>query len=73
MKLSPVSRQELIRRLRALGWSGPYSGGKHQHMTKGNIQLTVPNPHHRKDIGVHLLKIVLDEAGISRAEWINAR
>ena len=73
MKLTPVSRQELIRRLRTLGWSGPYPCGRHQHMTKGNIQLTVPNPHHRKDIGVKLLKLVLDEAGISRAEWLNAR
>lgn len=73
MKLSPVTRQELIRRLRTLGWSGPYSGHKHQHMTKGNIQLTVPNPHHRKDIGAQLLKLVLDEAGISRDEWLNAR
>jgi len=73
MKLTPVSRQELIRRLRHLGWSGPYAGGKHQHMTNGNIQLTVPNLHHRKDIGVNLLKLVLDEAGISRDEWLNAR
>jgi len=73
MKLSPLSRQDLIRRLRALGWDGPYSGAKHQHMTKGNIQLTIPNPHGRKDIGVNLLKIILSEAGISRDEWLNAR
>lgn len=73
MKLTPVSRQELIRRLRSLGWSGPYAGGRHQHMVKENVQLTVPNPHHRKDIGVQLLKMVLDEAGISRDEWLNAR
>lgn len=73
MKLTPVSRQELIRRLRSLGWSGPYVGGKHQHMVKGNVQLTVPNPHHRKDIGVQLLKLVLNEAGISREEWLSER
>jgi predicted RNA binding protein YcfA (HicA-like mRNA interferase family) len=73
MKLTPVTRPELIRRLRNLGWSGPYSGSKHQHMVKGSIQLTIPNPHHRKDIGVQLLKIVLNEAEISRDEWLNAR
>ena len=72
MKLSPVTRQELIRRLRTLGWSGPYSGTKHQHMVKGEIQLTIPNPH-GKDIGVNLLKILLNEAEISREEWLNAR
>jgi len=42
-------------------------------MVKGPIQLTVPNPHHRRDIGVQLLKIVLNEAGISRDEWLNAQ
>ena len=42
-------------------------------MIKEDIQITVPNPHHRKDIGVQLLKLVLDEAGISRDEWLNAR
>ena len=72
MKLSPVSRQELIRRLRSLGWSGPFSGAKHQHMVKGNVQLTIPNPH-GKAIGVGLLKMLLNEAGISRDEWLRAR
>ena len=72
MKLSPVSRQELIRRLRSLGWSGPFSGTKHQHMVKGNIQLTIPNPH-GEAIGVGLLKMLLNEAGISRDEWLRAR
>ena len=73
MKLTPVTRQELVRRLRNLGWSGPFAGGKHQHMVKGAVQLTIPNPHHRNDIGVQLLKIVLNEAGISRDEWLSAR
>lgn len=70
MKLSPISRQHLIKRLRALGWEGPMAGGKHQHMVKGYIQLTIPNPHGGKDIGVNLLKLLLSEAGISRQEWL---
>lgn len=70
MKLSPISRQDLIKRLRGLGWEGPVSGGRHQHMFKGPVQLTIPNPHGGKDIGVNLLKLVLNEAGISRQEWL---
>lgn len=73
MKLSPVTRTDLIRRLRALGWAGPYAGTKHQHMVKGSLQLTIPNPHGKKEIGVNLLKLLLNEAGISRDEWLNAR
>ena len=73
MRLSPVSRNELIRRLRLLGWEGPVAGGKHQFMVKGPIQLTIPNPHGSGEIGVNLLALILKEAGISRNEWLNAR
>ena len=73
MRLAPISRQDLIRRLRSLGWTGPFAGAKHQHMVKGNIQLTIPNPHGGREIGVNLLKIILSEAGISRDEWFSAR
>lgn len=69
MRLSPISRTDLIKRLRALGWQGPFAGGRHQHMAKGGIQLTIPNPHGGKEIGVNLLKLLLAEAGISRDEW----
>ena len=69
MRLTPIRRPDLIKRLRALGWEGPISGRKHQHMVKGNLQLTIPNPH-QGDIGVNLLKIILKEAGVARDEWI---
>ena len=73
MRLSPTSRSDLIRGLKRLGWVGPYSGGRHQYMVKGPRQLTVPNPHGGRDIGINLLKIVLDEAGISREDWLRQR
>jgi len=57
-KLKPISHKELVRKLRKLGFDGPYSGGKHLFMIKGNLTLTIPNPH-RKDISVELLKRIL--------------
>ncbi len=33
-KLSPVSWTELVKRLRKLGFDGPYQGGKHPYMIK---------------------------------------
>ncbi|MXW94104.1 MAG: hypothetical protein F4110_01035 [Acidimicrobiaceae bacterium] len=53
-RLAPVSRQQLIRRLRRLGWSGPVQGSRHAHMVKDEHQLTIPNPH-LGDIGADLL------------------
>lgn len=63
-----VKRRELIAGLRALGFKGPFSGGKHEFMTRRTVVVTIPNPH-RGDVGVGLLKIVLDQAGVSRKEW----
>ena len=53
-RLTPVSRTEFVRRLRRLGYEGPYSGGKHAFMVRGNLTLRIPNPH-GSDIGVGLL------------------
>jgi len=64
----PISRRELIRGLRALGFEGPFSGGRHQFMLRGEVVVAIPNPHGR-DIGVGLLSRVLRQAGVTRSEW----
>ena len=66
--LGPIKRRELIAGLRHLGFSGPFTGGRHEFMQKGDVSLTIPNPHGR-DIGPHLLAKVLRQAGIDRSEW----
>ena len=53
----PLHRRELIAGLRALGFKGPFSGGKHEFMQRGEVVLTIPNPH-RGDIGRKLLAIL---------------
>ena len=40
----PIKRKELIYYLRQVGFSGPYSGGKHQFMLKGHLRVRIPNP-----------------------------
>ncbi|EHQ36404.1 type II toxin-antitoxin system HicA family toxin [Methanoplanus limicola] len=69
-KLSPVSWNEFIKRLRQLNFDGPYQGGKHPYMIKGDLILTIPNPH-QKDISVDLLSRILKQANITREEWLN--
>ena len=66
--IRPISRRKLIMRLRDLGFSGPFSGGKHQFMSRGTIDVHIPNPH-VSDISTHLLIRILDQAGVSREEW----
>ena len=38
----PVKRREFIRKLRALGFDGPYSGTRHQFMISGQHRQTLP-------------------------------
>lgn len=64
----PVSRDDLIRSLRKLGFQGPYRGGKHQFMIKGKLRLTLPNPH-VQEIGRDLLSRILRQAEITKDEW----
>lgn len=66
--LKPVKRRELVRRLRELGFSGPYSGSKHQFMVNGALKLRIPNPH-EGDISPALLREILRQAGIDPATW----
>lgn len=67
-RLAPVSRREFVDRLRRLGFDGPYAGGRHQFMMKGERRLILPNPH-RSDIGSDLLNRILKQAGITREAW----
>jgi len=71
-RVIPVSWPELIRRLRKLGWSGPFPGKKHPYMSKDGVFLIIPNPHHGDDVSVDLIMKILNRAGISRGEWIGA-
>jgi len=70
-KLSPVSRRDLIKRMRMLGAIGPFQGKRHQYMIRGMDAIIIPNPHHGEEIGVELLVKILRDGGISREDWIS--
>ncbi|MBI5280237.1 MAG: type II toxin-antitoxin system HicA family toxin [Candidatus Solibacter usitatus] len=71
-RLRPVSRRELVRRLRKLGFHGPFQEGKHPFLVRGVLRLPVPNPH-EGDIGIDLLGRILRLAGVTHAEWESTR
>ena len=69
--MNPINRRELIKRLKTLGFSGPYSGGRHSFKAR-YVKLRVPNPH-VGDIGILMLKEILRQANISEDEWNNTK
>ena len=69
-RLPPVSRRKFIQRLHELGFDGPYAGGKHPQMRRGNVTLVIPNEH-EGDIGPGFLSRLLRQAGVTRDECLN--
>jgi predicted RNA binding protein YcfA (HicA-like mRNA interferase family) len=64
-RITNVSWNELARRLRELGFEGPYlSSGPHPYfMKKGDLTVDLPNPH-KQDIGIGLLMKILKQAEV---------
>jgi predicted RNA binding protein YcfA (HicA-like mRNA interferase family) len=67
-RLGAIKRRDLIRHFRQLGFAGPFSGGRHQFMLRGDITVRIPNPH-RGDIRPALLARILRQAGVTPEEW----
>ena len=67
--LKPVTWREFVQRMRELGFEGPYAGGRHPQMRRGNVTIIIPNPHDG-EIGVGFLTRLLRQAGITREEWL---
>ncbi|HEX5414618.1 MAG TPA: type II toxin-antitoxin system HicA family toxin [Chloroflexota bacterium] len=66
--IGPISRRDLIRYLRQLGFDGPIAGTRHEYMERLGRRVRIPNPH-RSELRSGLLAEVLRQAGISREEW----
>ena len=71
-RLVPVSRRELIKRLKKLGFSGPFIGTDHEYMIRGLTRVKLPNPHRRQEVSIDLLSRILRDSEISREEWFSA-
>jgi hypothetical protein len=55
---TPCKRRDFIRRLRALGFDGPYSGTRHQFMIFGQHRLAIPS---NTEFSVSQLRMMLRE------------
>ncbi len=71
---NPCKRSEFVKRLRRLGFSGLYSGAKHQFMTYEQHRLTIPS---NAEYSVPQLRLMLREVEqitgrkIDADEWNN--
>jgi len=64
----PIKRRDLIKALKKAGFEGPFAGGKHEFLVKGELRLVLPNPH-QSEISKILLSRILKQTGIRRKDW----
>ena len=71
---TPCSRREFIRRLRKLGFDGPYSGTRHQFMVYEQHRLAIPS---NAEYSVAQLRMLIQEVEtilcreVAMDEWNN--
>lgn len=69
---TPCKRRDFVRRLRALGFTGPLSGTRHQIMLSGQHRLSIPS---NAEYSVPQLRMLLREVEtiigreIGAGEW----
>ena len=66
----PISRAKLIKRLKNIGFEGPFPGSDHDYMVRGDNFVRIPNVH-RREIGANLVAEILTVGAISREEWLS--
>lgn len=72
----PCKRDDFVRRLRRLGFEGPYAGGRHHFLVYGNHRLAIPT---NAEYSVPQLKMMLREVAeivgreISQTAWIELK
>jgi predicted RNA binding protein YcfA (HicA-like mRNA interferase family) len=67
-KITPLSRDKLIRKLCNVGFEGPIAGGKHSCMIKSKQKIIIPNPH-RGDISIVLIKKIIRQLRLTNEQW----
>ncbi|MEI2689567.1 MAG: type II toxin-antitoxin system HicA family toxin [Anaerolineae bacterium] len=71
-KLSPEKPVAVIRKLRRLGFDGPYGGGRHVFMRHPDSEVKIPIAVHKgRDIPVGTLASILKQAGVSVKDWLD--
>ena len=69
-KLSPLKSRDLINKLRALGFEGPFAGGRHSRMVHFETGQVIPIPIHSKEVSVGLIREIIREVGVTLEQWL---
>ncbi len=70
-KLNPAKPRIVVKKPHALGFEGPFGGGRHVFMRYPETRMKIPVPVHKgRDIPIGTLRAIIRQAGVSAAEWL---
>jgi len=70
-RLSPEKPREVIRKLRELGFEGPFGGGRHVFMRHPETRVKISVPVHQgRDIPIGTLAAIIKQAGCTVDQWL---
>jgi len=67
-----ISWRKFIQNFQKMGFIGPYGGGKHLFMKKGELKVHIPNKH-QGDISKGLVNEILRQAMVNKKDWDNLK
>ncbi len=71
-RLTPEKPRRVIRKLRRLGFEGPFGGGKHVFMRHPKTKVKIPIPvHGSRDMPIGTLRAIIKQAGSTNEEWLS--
>lgn len=69
--LKPISRKELIRKLKKLWFEWPYIWWKHEYLKKWNYKITIPNIHSWKELWKPIIAQICKEIWIETKKFMD--
>ncbi|MDP2951066.1 MAG: type II toxin-antitoxin system HicA family toxin [bacterium] len=63
-----IAWRKLVKNFKELGFTGPYAGGRHLFMKKGELKAHIPNKH-EGDISAGLVCEILRQVGVKKKDW----
>ena len=72
-RLTPERPREVIAKLAALGFEGPFGSGKHLVMRHPTTGIKISVPVHTREIPVGTLRAIIRAAGVSVDRWLELK
>ena len=72
MKLKPLHRRNLIKKIKKLWFKWPLVWGNHEYLINDDwFKIFIPNAHSWKDIPIPLLKAIIKQLGITLEKFLD--